>query len=70
MGGMGVRSKPMDQPTFVHGSSMGALRPPMPPRSGPLRRLEADIKAKLLASKVRNHLRRRAPRDEKLTPVA
>jgi len=33
MGGMGVYSKPMDHLTCVHGSSMGALRPPIPPPS-------------------------------------
>jgi len=31
MGGMGVRSKPMDDLGGMQSSSMGALRPPMPP---------------------------------------
>jgi len=49
-GGMGVRSKPMDEAgrenkQIVQTSSMGALRPPMPPAS---RRLAADIKGEAL----------------------
>jgi len=42
MGGMGVRSKPMDESTCVQGSTMGALRPPMPPDKRPMAPMPPD----------------------------